>query len=180
LNQIAIFKMREYDFIDFNRLSNHWLEVSPMEGEKYFKKVGEVTNRSPFYRLLGMKVLEIRDGKSRIQMPFRKKLTHPYGIVHGGAIASLADSAVAMALISLVKPSDRITTIEFKINFFTPISQGKLTAQAEIIYKGSKTAVGDVAVINEGGKLVAKVIATYNIQSGETHKSKFQNLNIKF
>jgi acyl-CoA thioesterase len=136
-----------------------------MGGEKYLKKVKELTNRSPFYRLLGMEVLEIQKGESRIQMPFRKKLTHPYGIVHGGAIASLADSAVAMALISLVRPSDRITTIEFKINFFAPVSQGKLLAQAKVIYKGSKTAVGDVEVINETGKLVAKVIATYNIRN---------------
>ncbi|MGA2317368.1 MAG: PaaI family thioesterase [Thermodesulfobacteriota bacterium] len=101
-------------------------------------------------------------------------MTHPYGIAHGGAIASLADSAAAMALVSLVKPNERITTIEFKINFFTPISQGKLTAQAKIIYKGSKTAVGDVEVINEVGKLVAKVIATYNIQSTGNQKSKYQ------
>ncbi len=142
-----------------------------MDEKKYLEKVRELTNRSPYYRLLKMEVLEIRKGKSVIQMPFRKTLTHPYGIVHGGAIASLADSAVAMALIGLVKPSDRITTIEFKINFFTSISQGKLTAQAKIIYKGSKTAVGDVEVNNEAGKLVAKVIATYMIQSTEDKKS---------
>jgi acyl-CoA thioesterase len=134
-----------------------------MEEKKYLNQVRGITNRSPFYQLLGMKVSEIQDGKCRIEMPFRKKLTHPYGIVHGGAIASLADSAVAMALISLVKPTDRITTIEFKINFFTPFSQGKLMAEAKIIYRGSKTAVGDVEVRNEKGKLMAKVIATYNI-----------------
>jgi acyl-CoA thioesterase len=138
-----------------------------MEQKKYLNKVRGVTNRSPFYQLLGMNVLEIQGGKCRIEMPFRKKLTHPYGIVHGGAIASLADSAVAMALISLVKPSDRITTIEFKINFFTPIRQGKLTAKAKIIHRGSKTAVGDVVVIDDEGKLVSKVTATYNIQSTE-------------
>jgi len=149
-----------------------------MEQENYLKKVREMTNRSPYYRLLGMKVLEIRKGNARIQMPFRKKLTHPYGIVHGGAIASLADSAVAMALISLVKPNERITTIEFKINFFTPINQGKLTAQARMIYKGSKTAVGDVEVINENAKLVAKVIATYNIANAvsmQNAKGKIEN-----
>jgi uncharacterized protein (TIGR00369 family) len=100
-------------------------------------------------------------------MLFKQELTHPYGIVHGGAIASLADSAVAMALVSLVEPKDRITTIEFKINFFVPVSKGELKAHAKIIHKGSKTAVGDVEVINEGGELVAKVIATYSIMRGD-------------
>jgi len=134
-----------------------------MGKEKYLEQVRKVTNNSPYYQLLGMEVLEIKEGESKIQMPFKQDLTHPYRIVHGGAIASLADSSVAMALISLVEPKDSITTIEFKINFFAPISKGGLEAHAKIIHKGSKTAVGDVEVKNEEGKLVAKVIATYSI-----------------
>jgi uncharacterized protein (TIGR00369 family) len=138
-----------------------------MGNERYLEQVRKVANSSPYYRLLGMEVTEIREGESRIQMLFKEELTHPYGIVHGGAIASLADSAVAMALISLVEQKDRITTIEFKINFFVPISKGELKAHAKIIHKGSKTAVGDVEVNNEEGKMVAKVIATYSIMRGD-------------
>ncbi|MGA2465934.1 MAG: PaaI family thioesterase [Thermodesulfobacteriota bacterium] len=134
---------------------------------KYLEQVRKVANSSPYHRLLGIEATEIREGEYRIQMLFKQELTHPYGIVHGGAIASLADSAVAMALISLVEPKDRITTIEFKINFFVPVSKGELKAHAKIIHKGSKTAVGDVEVINEGGELVAKVIATYSIMRGD-------------
>jgi uncharacterized protein (TIGR00369 family) len=134
---------------------------------RYLEQVRKVANSSPYHRLLEIEATEIREGESRIQMLFKQELTHPYGIVHGGAIASLADSAVAMALISLVEPKDRITTIEFKINFFVPVSKGELKAHAKIIHKGSKTAVGDVEVINEGGELVAKVIATYSIMRGD-------------
>ena len=135
-----------------------------MGKEKYLEQIRKVANKSPYYRLLGMKVMEIKEGQSKIQMPFKQGLTHPYRIVHGGAIASLADSSVAMALISLVEPRDRITTIEFKINFLAPVSKGDLEAHAKIIYKGSKTAVGDVEVKNEEGKLIAKVMATYSIR----------------
>ena len=135
-----------------------------MEKEKYLEQIREVANKSPYYQLLGMEVMEIKEGESKIQMPFKQGLTHPYRIVHGGAIASLADSSVAMALISLVEPRDRITTIEFKINFLAPVSKGDLEAHAKIIYKGSKTAVGDVEVKNEEGKLIAKVMATYSIR----------------
>ena len=134
---------------------------------RYLEQVKKVANSSPYHRLLGIEATEIREGESRIQMLFKQELTHPYGIVHGGAIASLADSAVAMAPISLVEPKDRITTIEFKINYFVPVSKGELKAHAKIIHKGSKTAVGDVEVINEGGELVAKVIATYSIMRGD-------------
>lgn len=136
----------------------------------YLEQVIKVANSSPYYRLLGMEIKEIKEGESKIGMPFKQDLTHPYGIVHGGAIASLADSAVAMALIDLVGPRDRITTIEFKINFVASVDKGELEAHAKIIHKGSKTAVGDVEVVNEQGKLVAKLVATYSIQrSDERH-----------
>ena len=135
-----------------------------MEKRKYLEQVRTVASNSPYYRLLGMEVTHIKERECRMQMPFKEDLTHPYGIVHGGAIASLADSAVAMALISLVEQKDRIATIEFKINFFAPVSKGDLEAHAKIIHKGFKTAVGDVEVKNEEGKLVAKVMATYSIR----------------
>jgi acyl-CoA thioesterase len=138
-----------------------------MGKETYLEQVRQVANRCPYYRLLGMEIKEIKEGASRLQMPFKQELTHPYGIVHGGAIASLADSAVAMALVGGVGPKDRIATIEFKINFFASIEKGELTARAKIIHKGSRTAVGDVEVANEEGKLVAKVIATYSIKRSD-------------
>jgi acyl-CoA thioesterase len=138
-----------------------------METERYLERARKVAASSPYYRLLGLEVTEIKEGESTIQMLFKQELTHPYGLVHGGAIASLADSAVALALGSLVEQKDRITTIEFKINFFVPVSKGELKAHAKIIHKGSKTAVGDVEVTNEEGKLVAKVIATYSIMRGD-------------
>ena len=130
----------------------------------HLEQVIKAANSSPYYRLLGMAVKEIKEGESRIEMPFKQGLTHPYGIAHGGAIASLADSAVAMALVDLVHVKDRITTIEFKINFLASVSKGKLEAHAKILHKGSKTAVGDVEVVNEKGRLVAKLVATYSIQ----------------
>jgi len=135
-----------------------------MRKEKYLEQIRKEVNNSPYYRLLGMEVTEIKKGESKVQMPFKQGLTHPYGIAHGGAIASLADSGVALALVSLVEPKDRIATIEFKINFFAPISKGNLEAHTKIIHKGSKTAVGDVEVKNEEGKLVAKLMATYSIR----------------
>jgi acyl-CoA thioesterase len=135
-----------------------------MGKEKYLAQVKDLVNRSPYYQLLGIEIVKMRKGVSTLRMRFRKELTHALGMMHGGAIASLADSAVAMALITLVDPSDRITTIEFKVNFVAPVEEGKLTAQAKILHRGVKTAVGDVEVLNEKGDLVAKVIATYSIK----------------
>ncbi len=143
----------------------HWKLMSK---EEYFKQLKDLINQSPYYQLLGMEVKKVGDGESRLQMAFKKELTHPYGTVHGGAIASLADSAVALALLSLVEPQHMVAAIEFKINYFAPVNQGRVIAHAKILHKESRTAVGDVKVTNEKGEVVAKVIATYSIkQAGD-------------
>ena len=135
-----------------------------MGKRRSFKQVRDAFNKSPYHRLLGIEVTDIRKGKSRVRMAFRQKLSHLDGFVAGGAIASLADSSVAMALMSLVEPSKKIMVIEFKINFFVRVYEGELTAETEIIHKNSNTAVGATEVMNEDGKLVAKLIGTYNIE----------------
>jgi uncharacterized protein (TIGR00369 family) len=131
-----------------------------MSTRQYFEQVRKVANKSPYYRHLGMEVTKIKQGESTIRMVFKEELTRYDGIVHGGAIASLADAAAGVAIASLLKPKDRVVAIEFKINFFAPVSKGELTARAKVIHKGSRTAVADVEVINEDAKIVAKLVVT--------------------
>lgn len=133
--------------------------------EKAFKYVQNAFDNSPYYKFLGIEVHGMKKGRSRIRMSFRRNLTDFNGIVAGGAIASIAESSIAMALLSLVGTGYTITTLEFKINFFLPVSRGELSTEANIIHKNSQTAVGVAEVINKNGKLVAKVIATFSIES---------------
>lgn len=140
-----------------------------MEGfeelEPKFKKflIETMKTKSPYWALLGMEIVDVKKGWAKVRLPFEKKLLQPLGVVHGGAIFSPADSAVAMALIGLVERNEVFTTIEMKINYLIPFREGEITAEAKIIYKGSKTALGDVEVRNSGGDLIAKGLATYMI-----------------
>ena len=116
-----------------------------------------------YWTLLGIEMLDVKKGWAKLQLPFAKKLTHPYGIAHGGVIFSLADSAVAMALLGLVEKGERFTTVEMNINYVSPFKEGNITAEARIINKGSRIALGDVDVRDDQGGLVAKCLATYTI-----------------
>ncbi len=121
---------------------------------------------SPFWTLLGMELLDARKGWARMRLPFDRKLVHPMGIAHGGAIFSIADSAVAMALIGMVDRGDAFVTVEMKLNYLLPFADGEITAEARIIHQGTKTALGDVEVRNDRDELVAKGLATYMILRG--------------
>ena len=122
-----------------------------------------VKTKQPYWTLLGIEFLDVKKGWAKLRLRFSEKLLHPLGVVHGGAIFSLADSAVAMALLSLVEREERFTTVEMKINYVSPFEKGEITAEARILNKGKRIAVGDVDIRNEKGRLVAKCLATYMI-----------------
>ncbi len=126
--------------------------------------------RSPFSRILGIEVVDIDQGFVRLRMPFSKKLTQPYGTIHGGAIVSLADSAVAKALATMIGPDQKITAIEIKCNFLAPIKDGVMTAEGKIIHKGNRISVGEVNIWDDENRLVARAMATYAIMKANTQE----------
>ena len=117
----------------------------------------------PFWKLLGMEVVDVKKGWAIVKLPYADKLAQPDGVAHGGAIFSPADAAVAVALLGLIDKSETLLTIEMKINYIKAVREGDIIAEAKIIHRGSKTAIGDVEVRNSKGDLIAKCLATYMI-----------------
>lgn len=131
--------------------------------EEKAKNLYKMVENAPYYQLLKISLEKIDEGYARFRLPFQKELTQGFGVVHGGVIATLADTAVAYALLSLVQPGERVATAEFKINYLATVTSGDLIGEARIINKGGKLALGDMEVRDEKGKLVAKGLATYMI-----------------
>jgi len=127
-----------------------------------------IKSKQPYWTLLGIQLIDVKKGWARLRLPFSEKLVHPLGIVHGGATFSLADSAVAMALLGLVARDERFTTVEMKINYLRPVDKGEITAEAIILERGKNIALGDVTITNDQGRMVAKCLATYMIMKSNT------------
>ncbi|MER3446862.1 MAG: PaaI family thioesterase [Candidatus Dadabacteria bacterium] len=116
----------------------------------------------PFWKLLGIEVTEMGEGYAKLVMPFDERLTQPYGLIHGGALFSIADSAAAVAIGSVVEPERKFVTIEMKINFLLPVKDGIMEAEARIIRKGKRIIPVDIDISNKE-RLIAKATATYII-----------------
>ncbi len=127
----------------------------------------DMVEASPFNRHLGLVIETLEEGYARLRMPCRAELKQLQGVVHGGALAALADSAVAFALATLIEVNQRISTIEMKINFLAPLRDGHALAEARIIRKGRRVAVGDVDIFDGDGKMIAKSLMSYSIQEIE-------------
>jgi len=117
----------------------------------------------PIWSTMGMDVVDARAGWAQVRVRFDRKLVNSNGALHGGVIFSAADAATAVALLGLLKGGERIATAEMKINFIKAVEAHDVVAEAQILHKGRHTAVGDVAVRDSAGILVAKALATYAI-----------------
>lgn len=121
----------------------------------------ELGESSSFYKLLNMRIEEVRDNYARLSIKIEKKHIQFLETVHGGVIASLADSAAAWAVYGSNNLEGIPVTVEMKINFLKPVKSGKLVAEARNIHGGSRIFVSDVEVKNGEGDLIAKSLVTY-------------------
>ena len=119
----------------------------------------------PYYRLLSIKIEEVAEGYARLGMNVEEKHLQFLKTVHGGAIGSLADSAAAWATVGSAGHKVAPVTIEMKINFLASVVSGHLTAEARIVHKGKTTSLSDVEVKDSQGRLVAKSLVTYHLQT---------------
>ncbi|MDD2900854.1 MAG: PaaI family thioesterase [Syntrophales bacterium] len=115
---------------------------------------------NPFIKFMGIQAPQLGRGYAQFVLPFKGELANSIGLLQGGAIAALADEAVAFALYSLVKEGETINTVEMKINFLAAVKEGEVEAAARITKRGRTISLGEVEV-RQGERLVAKAMCTY-------------------
>jgi len=116
-----------------------------------------------FAAFLGIRVVEVRRGYARLELPSRRELLQPAGVLHGGASFGLADTAVAAALRPLYAPGAVLLTIEMKINYLEPIPGGTVIAEAYALRASRSSAYAEVDIWADG-KLAARATSTYMIR----------------
>lgn len=114
---------------------------------------------APFEELLGMKLISLEKGRAVMEMAFKRELTQPAGVVHGGAIASLVDTASAIAMKTLVNSERQYYTAELKVRYLSPFRMGKIIADARIASSRGRKAVGEVEIKEQHGKIIARSTA---------------------
>ena len=106
-----------------------------------------------FSQWLGIEVLDIKDGYSKIKMTVREEMINGFGIVHGGIAFSLSDSAFAFACNNRNNLSVALDT---SINFTKPVHVGDvLTAEAKELHNGKSTGLYHITVTNQRDHVVA-------------------------
>jgi len=120
---------------------------------------------SPFERTLGMEIRSASNGQAILTMRFTVKLAQGMGIMHGGAITSLADTAAAIAIKTLLAPDTHFATVQLQMRFLAPVTRGVITARAAADpAKGrERTFLGRVQIVDEEEKTVARFSSEFRV-----------------
>jgi uncharacterized protein (TIGR00369 family) len=116
-------------------------------------------------QLFGYELDSIGDGKAVMSLRVMDRHKQIHGVVHGGILASLADTAGAMAAYPLLPKGTRLATVEMTINYLEPVDRGPIIAEARVLRIGRTLAVAECEINDAEGKLAAKSLLTFAIMS---------------
>ncbi len=121
----------------------------------------QVAAAAPYTGFLGMEIVSASPEEVCSRLEWRPEKCTAGGMLHGGALMSLADSAGGfLAFLNLPEDAKGTATIESKTNFLGPIRGGYVNAVSRALHKGRRTIVVDTELYDDDGKLVARVTQT--------------------
>ncbi len=116
-------------------------------------------------RGLGFHVVSVEPGLAIFEMPVRGRHRQIHGVVHGGILATLADTVAAIAAYSTLPRGSEIATIEMKINFLEAVHGGTIRAEGRVLRTGRNFVVTECEIRNEDNSLAAKALLTFGAVS---------------
>lgn len=130
-------------------------------------------NDMAYQRHLGVVITDVAEGYARAIMPVARFQGNRFGVVHGGAICSLVDTAASMAVRSTVFPGQRTATIGLTVSFLASVKGKELIAEGCLVRRGSTIGFVDVDVKDDKGTHVARGVGTFMVfREGEGHQEK--------
>ena len=135
---------------------------------EYLKRLAQTVNQSPYFLLLSMRILDLGPGFSHLELDLSNKHLQPFGIVHGGVIASIIDAATFYAVfVDLEDQSDGLTSVDLKLNYLAPSTSGKIISKGRKIKVGKTLGYAEAEVLDESGRILAHGTSTLMILPGK-------------
>lgn len=113
-----------------------------------------------YAKLLGLELCDLKSGDVTVCLDVRDELKQNRGVIHGGAIASVIDTASAFAILTKIDENERVTTTDLTIHYLRPITSGRMLARARIVRGGRRRFVVNVELENDGN-LAATAVTGY-------------------
>ncbi len=123
-------------------------------------------------RQFGFVLAAAGPGRAVLRMRVGARHKQVHGVVHGGVLAALADTAGGFATYMTVPRGTRVATVEMKMNYLEPVEKGTVTAEARVLRRGKNLAVVDCDLREDNGQLVGKALMTFSIGPREKKRRR--------
>ena len=128
--------------------------------ERRRRAVDRVDNL-PFSKLLGMRLIDIRENKAVVRIEMRDDLRQPSGVLHGGVTATIIDTAMALAVRTHLEDHEFTTTVNLTVHYLRPHKSGAVICTAECVKAGKRMFTVSADVQDEEGLMIATGLSTY-------------------
>lgn len=125
------------------------------------QKAQEVFSKIPFVNLIGMELAGLHDGRATVKLKMRDELRQPHGLLHGGATASLIDTAMAFAVVTRLTGQEKASTVDLNVYYLRPVTKGWIICHAKIVKAGKRLLTVSAEVFDEEENLIATALSTY-------------------
>lgn len=136
------------------------------------KQVTELVRRrmkeSKSSEMLGFDVESAHHGRATFRLDVRPRHKQIHGVVHGGILAALADTAAAIAAYTVIPRGVELATLELKINYLEPVPGGRVRAEARVLRRGRNFIVTECEIFNGDGSMAAKALLTFSAARGSS------------
>ncbi len=143
----------------------------PMDAEKEARvsqfQLTKWIETAPFEDLLDFKIEHVADGEAVLSVLFRVKHANGGGIMHGGVLVSLADTAVAMAIKSVLPEGTHFATTQMEMTFHAPALAGRVKAQARVTGPEGRSFEGAADLYDEEGSRLAHFVCHFRVARGQ-------------
>jgi uncharacterized protein (TIGR00369 family) len=127
-----------------------------------------VSDLPDFMRALGLSIESTDEDGAIMRMDVPADLMSPFGAVHGGVVATLLDTALAVAIHRRLEPGDRIATHNLNVTYVAFSRERVLRCRTRVVSLRTAVAHAEGEVVTEGGLLIAKGLGTFGVRRGPT------------
>ena len=127
---------------------------------KYITALKHTVKTSPYPTHMHMELAAIHMDSAEISLTLHDCHLQPFGIVHGGVLATLIDTATFWAAFLRLPPDCGLVNVDLKLNYLAPVTSGRLTAYGRCIRPGRTLSYTEARVEDEKGNLLTHGTST--------------------
>jgi uncharacterized protein (TIGR00369 family) len=138
------------------------------QAKRYKAAVRRRLKESRAMELMGFALEDVGPGRAVLRLDVRPRHKQLHGVVHGGILAAMADTAAAIASYTVLPKGTTLATVELSINFLEPVPEGRVKADARVLRVGRNFVIAECEIRIQDGSLAAKALLTFGAAVGHS------------